>query len=325
MSFVAHINSDSGFSTLSLLPPAEINTLCCTSRGLQARSTTVLYRRVELMSCILRHSHRTQRTCDVCSRSQRSFCRTILSRPDLALLVRELEWTLEFSPDSTNQQIHHPGAHPANPIRSIANSVGKFISGRTPFRRNDFEDVWEAFSAMTEVVSVGLEVCDNVVTGRVPPWSPFDAVPASLFPKAHTIALRGVCSSKFASSILTNPSRIQHLTIDHLYSRKNSNRESNAPFLGWKTLVDDALPHLLSLSYLSSVGNRGFTSAPDGINEWQREAMSELASAIAESRKTLQALTIVDLRYPDKQTGSDSSGAPVTLAQSLFDELVLPE
>lgn len=206
-----------------------------------------------------------------CARRQQIFCETILQRPELAKLVREISWTLSFSkrPYPPLSQIESDNVPSDSTLLKLDNAID--LKPRT---------VWATFSLLGEVKSLELRMqYDWKPRGSL---SPANVAPPILFPKAQAVGLNGPITKELAATILShNTSRIKVLDIDHLLVDSYELQT----YLGWSYHVQEALPSLTSLTYRK----KGAFSPQEPFNAAEeQEAFAELAAALEIARESIQ-------------------------------------
>lgn len=127
MDFIQHLAGHEGRSTLRLIAPNDLHSLCRVNKASQVVTTPALYRRVNLVfTNFQRASMRSEHIYNYteCYRRQRPFCGTIPQQPELAKFVREISgeplppWEDPFvDPEDKNE---------------LSNSMAQHIAMRDP-------------------------------------------------------------------------------------------------------------------------------------------------------------------------------------------------
>jgi len=304
MDLVEHLSSDAGQQTLHYMLIGDLSMLCRVCKASQFSAIPFLYRRVELLFHIIRHENMGDDQLDNftdCYRRQRIFCETILARPDLASLVRELSWTISFP------------VLPAEPLKPRTPPVlpdpdNEFQPPTDPFQSARPDQVWQTFLLLENVGDLDLRVHDDTnfePSAQHSTPSPISNALSTLFPNAHMVKLSGTCGMEFAKAVLPcNLAQIRHLAIDHLTFHKIG-------VTGWPALVQRALPMLTSLTFRKI----GASSAEE------RAAFTELATVLESARQSLRSIYIGSTSPPQ--------GCIIYLnfppvSQINFQDLVLP-
>lgn len=311
-----------------LLPPRDLNALCRVCKDSHDCVTAALYRRVELLFVIYRHSNMVQHqqldNYTDCYRRQRLFCDTVIARPELGKHVREISWTLSFPvipehPLPPWKAPELPDSDDDDPISQLRRQhmelAGPFEAPTDPFQSARPLQVWKTFSLIDQVLSVDLRFHQSYE--RFPDPSPYSFSPSVLFPNAQAVKLSGPCSVEFAQTIFShNTPRIKSLSIDHLDSISDY-----TVFLGWSALVKSALPTLSSLEF-RKIGAISPGEPFDSAGE--RSAFTELATALETARDSIQYIhigsTVADHGCVVYSIGIHDT----TVSQGHFEELILP-
>jgi hypothetical protein len=330
MDLIEHLSGDAGHQTLIFMSTGDLSMLCRACKASQLNATPFLYRRVELLFQIFRHDSMDQDQLDNftdCYRRQRIFCETILARPDLASLVRELSWTIHFPvlPDEPLE----PWMPPVPPDPDDNNPLvwflhhnrmmaGPFQAPTDPFQSAKPDQVWQTFLLLENVRDLDLRVKDDTISepdAQLATPSPFSKAPSTLFPNAHTVKLAGTCRLEFAKAVLSyNPARIRHLTINHL-------RLHGTGAIGWSVLVQSALPALTSLTFRKT-GAYAPDEPFDTVEE--RAAFTELTTVLESARESLRYIYIGSTFAPHGCMVFGIMHGETPVSQGIFQELVVP-
>ncbi|KAI1461606.1 hypothetical protein F4805DRAFT_412649 [Annulohypoxylon moriforme] len=139
---------------------------------------------------------------------QRSFIRTLRSRPSLGKHVRTLRWeTVECSPDVVENDIFPP-------LHEYEDGKLSLRKLRMIWEEFEFDDcnslLWDTFAALTHVQEVDISLTPNDKREACPP--------PPLFPQAQSLRLSGLASSFLIKSILksANPESLRRLHLNNL-------------------------------------------------------------------------------------------------------------
>lgn len=322
MNLVEHLTSDAGYHTLLCMPSGDLNALCRTCKTTQLSATAFLYRHVELLFRIIRHSSMMHTQLDNftdCYRRQRLFCETIIARPDLAPLVRKLSWTIDFPilPDKPPTSWEQPvlsNPDDDSPFMKLRyyylQTGGPFRPPTDPFQSARPKNVWQTFLLLKNVKALDLRIHDQPTYA-----SPFSSAPSDIFPNAHTVKLGGTCREEFVMAVIShNPTRIRHLVIDHLTLH-------NSGIVGWSALVKSALPSLISLTFRK----KGAYSPKQPFDDAaERAAFRELAAALESVRESIRFICIGSTSAPQGCVVYGIRPGDTPVSQGNFEDLVLP-